>query len=120
MTNRNFLIFGALAIGLVVILMFALNSVTELTWLWIWLIAISVITFGLYGYDKAAAKANIARIPESLFHLLALAGGFIGALGGMLVFHHKTNYRLHPFFILIIIVSGVIWGVLIYWLLTGS
>ncbi|RIK17522.1 MAG: hypothetical protein DCC51_12300 [Anaerolineae bacterium] len=38
----------------------------------------------------------------------------MGALLGMLVFRHKSNFREHPLFIPIIILGGVLWGFLIY------
>jgi uncharacterized membrane protein YsdA (DUF1294 family) len=45
---------------------------------------------------------------------MSLLGGFVGALLGMLVFRHKTNFREHPLFIPIMVVSAVLWGFLLY------
>ena len=53
-----------------------------------------------------------------LLHLIALAGGFIGSLLGMLVFRHKTSFKRHPLFVPLIILGGVAWAFLIYWLMT--
>lgn len=55
----------------------------------------SVLTFMLYGTDKRAARRNTPRIPESTLHLLALFGGWPGALAAQHVFHHKS--RKQPF-----------------------
>jgi len=54
-------------------------------------LAMSVISFGAYAADKAAARANRRRTPESTLHLLALAGGWPGALLAQRVFRHKTT-----------------------------
>lgn len=60
-------------------------------WLVCWLISISVVTFGAYGYDKAiAGNDNRMRVPERVLLLLALAGGSVAAWIAMKVFHHKT------------------------------
>jgi uncharacterized membrane protein YsdA (DUF1294 family) len=55
-----------------------------------WLIAVNVVAFFYYGYDKVRAKAGRTRVPEVVLHGLALVGGTIGAYVGMRVFHHKT------------------------------
>lgn len=70
-----------------------------------WLIAVTAATFGAYGYDKAAAASNWRRIPESVLLALALVGGTLGALAGMLLFRHKTakkSFRLKFLGILIL------------------
>ena len=59
----------------------------------IYLGVINILAFICYGLDKKRAKKGQWRISEA--HLLALAalGGALGALLGMLVFHHKTRKR---------------------------
>ena len=57
----------------------------------IYLVAINIVTFIIYGIDKYKAKNNRWRIPEATLILLAVIGGSIGALLGMNVFHHKTR-----------------------------
>ncbi len=118
MRSRNFALFGGLAIILTAALFLVFNRAVNWQWYWLWLGAAGIVTFFFYGYDKLSAKAGAGRIPEALLHLLALAGGFAGALLGMGVFHHKTNYREHPLFLPVIVVSGVLWGLLIYYLMT--
>ncbi len=58
-----------------------------------YLIGINVLTFLVYGIDKLKAKTNRWRIPEATLMTLAVAGGCIGALVGMGVWHHKTMHR---------------------------
>lgn len=61
--------------------------------LW-WFVAASVVTFALYGWDKArAVRTNSGRVPEATLHTLALVGGSPGALVGQRLFHHKTSKR---------------------------
>lgn len=59
----------------------------------IYLIAINLVTFFIYGIDKLKAKRGKWRIPESMLLTLAVVGGSIGALLGMLVFRHKTKHK---------------------------
>jgi uncharacterized membrane protein YsdA (DUF1294 family) len=58
-----------------------------------WLVAITIVTFLAYGYDKVASQARRTRVPESVLLALAFAGGTVGAVVGMLVFRHKTAKR---------------------------
>jgi uncharacterized membrane protein YsdA (DUF1294 family) len=55
-----------------------------------WFIGISVATFAAWGYDKSIAGTGKLRVPERVLLGLTFAGGTIGALIGMRVFHHKT------------------------------
>ena len=56
-----------------------------------YLIIINVVTWITYGLDKWKAKAGKWRIPERTLLLLALIGGSVGALAGMMLFRHKTK-----------------------------
>jgi len=51
----------------------------------------SIVTFVAYRIDKAAAQANTRRTPELTLQLLALVGGWPGALVAQRVLHHKTR-----------------------------
>lgn len=55
-----------------------------------WLIAISLITFLTYGYDKFTSIRKWTRVPERVLLGLAFTGGTPGAMLGMRLFHHKT------------------------------
>jgi uncharacterized membrane protein YsdA (DUF1294 family)/cold shock CspA family protein len=54
-------------------------------------LAASLITFVAYFMDKAAAKQGAWRISESTLHLLALAGGWPGALLAQQFLRHKST-----------------------------
>lgn len=71
----------------------------------IWYSFFSLFLFILYGVDKAQAKINGRRIPEKTLHIFSIAGGFLGGLMGMRIFHHKTR---KPIFLLIIAISFII------------
>ncbi len=58
-----------------------------------YLIVINVIAFLMYGMDKWKAKRGSWRISEATLLLMAVAGGSIGALLGMNVWHHKTMHK---------------------------
>jgi uncharacterized membrane protein YsdA (DUF1294 family) len=79
---------------------------------WIWLVIASGITFLLYGFDKAQSQKHGWRVPEVVFHGLALSGGFPGGWAGCLIFRHKTR---KGFFVFVLVVSTVINLGLWYW-----
>lgn len=57
------------------------------------LTALNALTVLLYGLDKIAARNGWRRIPEIILHLLALLGGWPGAVLAQRVFRHKTEKR---------------------------
>ena len=81
--------------------------------LFLWLFGLSVVTFAVYGWDKAQAQRAARRVPERSLHLLAVAGGFVGGWLGMFVFHHKTR---KPVFKVVLAVSTVAWAAITVWL----
>ena len=58
----------------------------------IYLIAVNLIAFILYGADKKRAKKREWRISEKTLIGIAVIGGSVGAILGMHVFHHKTRH----------------------------
>lgn len=60
----------------------------------VYLIAVSLVSFALFGIDKQKAVHHAWRIPERVLILSAIAGGSIGALLGMGCFHHKMRKPL--------------------------
>ncbi|MCC5884781.1 MAG: DUF1294 domain-containing protein [Halomonas sp.] len=58
-------------------------------------VLLSVITFAMYGIDKAAAGKGRRRIPEATLLFAGLIGGWPCALVAQRVFRHKT--RKQPF-----------------------
>lgn len=108
---------GAVAtIALVV----ALILLTDWPALLTWLAAVNVTTFAMFGIDKASAKANGPRIPEIVLHAFTLLGGFLGQLLGRLLFKHKTNFKRHPSFNIVLVISLFLWAGLIYLYLVAS
>jgi uncharacterized membrane protein YsdA (DUF1294 family) len=53
----------------------------------------SLLTFIVYAMDKSAAEAGRWRTAESTLHLLALAGGWPGALLAQRWLRHKSAKR---------------------------
>mgnify|MGYP002555544562 FL=1 len=80
----------------------------------IYLAAINVITFIMFGADKARAAKGRWRISESALILAALLGGSIGALAGMRIFHHKTRHRKFTVGIPVILALQIILMVIYY------
>lgn len=81
-----------------------------------YLVLINIITFLMYGMDKWKAKRNAWRISEKTLLLTALAGGSLGALGGMFFFRHKTK---HTSFLILIPLFLMIHIALILWRMMG-
>lgn len=59
----------------------------------LYIIVINLVTFCVYGKDKLRARRSEWRTPESTLFILAIAGGSVGALLAMYVFHHKTRKK---------------------------
>lgn len=60
-------------------------------WIWIYLIAINIITFIFFGVDKDKAIKGKWRISEAVLLSLSFVGGSIGGLLAMKMFNHKTK-----------------------------
>lgn len=61
-------------------------------WLFLWVLAASILDFVLMAVDKRRAKRGAWRVKERTFFLVALAGGSPGAILGMWTFRHKTRH----------------------------
>lgn len=59
----------------------------------IYLAAINVVTFFIYGIDKWKAKRAKWRVSEAALIWMAVFGGSIGAWLGMKTWHHKTQHK---------------------------
>ena len=64
-------------------------------WLLVYLAAVNLLAFSLFGIDKSRARRHAWRIPEATLFLFVLLFGALGGWLGMRLFHHKT---LHPLF----------------------
>ena len=80
----------------------------------IYLLAINVITFFVYGIDKLKAKRNKWRIPEATLLGLAIIGGSIGAWLGMKAWHHKTMHKKFKYGVPLIFILQVALAIYIY------
>ena len=56
----------------------------------VWMVVANAAAFVAFAYDKWCAKRSVRRVPEMWLVLLGAAGGWLGGLLGMKVFHHKT------------------------------
>lgn len=54
-------------------------------------LVLSVVTFVVYAHDKRAAKLDKWRTKEASLHLLALVGGWPGALWAQKILRHKSQ-----------------------------
>ena len=85
--------------------------ITYLLW---YLAAVNLVTFTVYGVDKAKARRGAWRVPEKTLFLLPLLGGSVGALLGMHVFRHKTRHwyfrwGIPAIFLLQLAACGAVW-----------
>ena len=71
-----------------------------------YLLIINIISFLFFGIDKYLAIKKKTRISEFSLLVLILAGGYIGSLLGMILFHHKTRkIKFYLYIIISIILS---------------
>jgi uncharacterized membrane protein YsdA (DUF1294 family) len=74
-------------------------------WLWssvssgllAWLVAINLIAFVTYWFDKKIAGTGRTRVPELALVSLAFAGGWMLGYVAMRLFHHKTGANSQDF-----------------------
>ena len=77
----------------------------------------SVVTFVMYGIDKARARRGAWRISERTLLLCGFLCGSVGALAAMQLFRHKTKHSYFYF----VNVLGLAWQVtLLYFLAFGN
>jgi uncharacterized membrane protein YsdA (DUF1294 family) len=69
-------------------------------------LAASIVTLAVYALDKRAACSGRWRTPEATLHLLAVIGGWPGALISQKLLHHKTKKQpFRAFFFLTIVIN---------------
>jgi uncharacterized membrane protein YsdA (DUF1294 family) len=80
-------------------------------------VAASAITFGVYAFDKSAARNDQWRTKENTLHLFALVGGWPGALAAQRLLRHKSKKQSFQFaFWMTVVLNCGALG----WLLTSS
>ena len=73
---------------------------------------LSIVTYLAYGFDKAKAKRDTQRTPESSLHLLALLGGWPGAALAQQLLRHKSKkqpFRNIYWLTVIINLAALVW-----------
>ena len=78
-----------------IIAYFAFVLALSMTAQWPWwgvlaIAALSLLTYVVYAVDKGAAQRNGQRVPENNLHLLAVLGGWPGALLAQQNLRHKS------------------------------
>ena len=88
----------------------------------LWLIAVNLATFFVFGIDKWKARRKetretVRRIPEKTLFLLSALGGSVGALLGMKVWRHKTLHKTFRFGIPAILILQIVipLGLWVWW-----
>jgi uncharacterized membrane protein YsdA (DUF1294 family) len=78
-----------------------------------YILAVSFMTFIVWGIDKSLAINNQRRVPEKWLFALIIIGGALGGLLGMVVFRHKTKKTI---FWVVAILACLVHAVLLFWL----
>lgn len=109
--------FAVITTGLAILLALLIWWISDLDGLLSWLVAINLVAFLTYGYDKVIAGSRRSRVPERVLLWLALILGSLGAWLGMQVFHHKTakDSFQRRFWLVLLVQIGVI--ILYYWII---
>lgn len=80
-----------------------------------YLLCANIVAFAMMGIDKRKAKKDAYRIPEKSLFLAVIAGGGIGGVLGMKVFHHKTKHWYFKYgFPIICVLEYIIFIMLIF------
>ncbi len=99
-----------------VVIVAALVWKLEIPWVPAWLLAMGVVTFGMYAWDKGRARARGGRVPETVLMALVLVGGVAGGWAGMLLLRRKTR---HTSFWVVQWVATLLWAAVALWLVVG-
>lgn len=89
------------------------HSPLEIAGYWV---AVNLLAFFLYGFDKRAALNGAARVSEAVLLIMVILGGYAGAWLAMQKFRHKTqklSFKLRFVIALILHFAGI-------WYLTRS
>ena len=105
--------YGSLALVTALALLLVVMVLIGTSWYVSLLIALSIVTFLLYGLDKRRAQSGGERVPELVLHGSALAGGVVGGGVGRSVFHHKTRKAV---FLVVLMVATALHGAIVWFL----
>jgi uncharacterized membrane protein YsdA (DUF1294 family) len=119
---RAILVHGALALGMAGLAAVGLwwGLGRRSAWphgLGCWLVAVNVVAFGTYGYDKAQATASRARVPEMVLLLVTVVGGGLGSFAGSYWFRRQTagGFRFLMWGMAALQATLVVWLIWIMW-----
>ncbi len=76
-------------------------------------LVMSVLTYVIYAADKRAAEHGRWRTPENTLHMMALAGGWPGALMAQSHLRHKSKkqpFKTLLWLTIVLNVAGFIWA----------
>ena len=79
-----------------------------------YIIILNLIGFALMGIDKRRAIKNAFRVPEATLFAIAIAGGSIGSILGMLLFRHKTRHLYFKIGLPVILLLQILLIVLLF------
>ena len=85
----------------------------SLQYIIIYFVVTNVIGFVLMGNDKRRAVKGTLRIPEATLFSIAIIGGSIGSILGMLIFRHKTRHWYFKFGLPIILLLQIIFFIVL-------
>jgi uncharacterized membrane protein YsdA (DUF1294 family) len=77
-----------------------------------WLLALSIVTFGYYWFDKYQARHKGWRVPEVWLHVLAFLGGFLGGWAALFIIGHKRDELF--FFVILFLATLLHIGLIAY------
>ena len=87
------------------------------------LAGINVSTFAAYAYDKCVARGQVGglwRVPETVLHVLALAGGTPAAFAGQKLLRHKSvKQPFRAWFWSIVVLQIVVLSLWVWYLRAG-
>ncbi|WNC70768.1 DUF1294 domain-containing protein [Thalassotalea psychrophila] len=75
-------------------------------------VLLSIVTIIVYGWDKRAAQLNRWRTSEQSLQLLALIGGWPGAIWAQQKFRHKSkkrSFRIQLWLMIVLNISTFAW-----------
>ena len=79
-------------------------------------VAVNVVAFGYYGFDKYRAGHGGRRVPETVLLGFAAGGGVPGSLLGQFAFNHKTSKSRFKrvFWTIAILQAAVLTGLMVH------